>query len=84
MSEFDGDVGMRWRLILTDTELPTGVAPVCPQPEVHGAMHGGPADDMELYDECCAVIGPHLQCWTENNARELMSMLNRLGVELCD
>jgi hypothetical protein len=72
----------KWRLIITDTELPTGVAPVCPLPEVHGMMHGGPAWD-ELYDECCATVGPHLECWSMSAAREVLNLLNRHFVEVC-
>lgn len=83
MAGLDGDLGVQWRVIDTDTELPTGVAPVCPHPDIHGAMHGGPVTDAELYDECCATVGPHLQCWSESAALEVQAMLNRLNVEFC-
>lgn len=82
--ELDGDIGISWRVIDTNTELPTGVAPVCPLPDVHGAMHGGSTWDAALYDECCATVGPQLECWTEANALEVQATLNRLGVELVD
>ena len=80
-SEFDGDT--TWRIIDTDTELPTGVAPACPLPDVHAMMHGGPATDTAIYDECCATVGPHLECWSEYSAIEVCAMLNRLRVEVC-
>lgn len=70
-----------WRIILTDTELPTGVSPVCPQPDVHAMMHGGSPDDGESYDECCAAEIV-LECWSEVAAREVLATLNRLYVEL--
>lgn len=72
----------KWRIIETDTELPTGIAPVCPLPEVHGAMHGGAAWDGELYDECCATVGPQLECWSMSAAREVLNVFNRHFVEV--
>jgi hypothetical protein len=75
--EFDGDIGTRWRVIGTDTERDSGVAPVCPDPERN---HGGDPLDTWVYD-CCP--GPHLECWNEDNARDLAATLNRLGVEVC-
>jgi hypothetical protein len=45
-------------------------------------MHGGPAWD-ELYDECCATVGPHLECWSMSAAREVLNLLNRHFVEVC-
>ena len=72
---------MFWRTILTDSESETGVAPVCPRPDVHVVVHGGSADDPHVYDECC--IGPHLETWSENNAQALRATLNVRGVELC-
>ena len=71
-----------WRVIGTDTERITGVAPVCPKPDVHAMMHGGPPDDVEVYDECC-VHGPHLECWGEGTAVRLRDFLNEYGVEVC-
>lgn len=81
--ELDGDIGTRWRIIGTDTESNSGVAPVCPRPEIHSTIGAG-LDDGNVYDGCCAAAGPHLQCWTEDAAREVAAMLNRLGVEVCD
>lgn len=76
----DGDVGLQWRVIGTDTESDSGVAPVCPQPDVHAMMQGGPPTDTYVFDECC--IGPHLECWSSANSRVIRDVLNRMGVEM--
>jgi len=85
IDEFDGEIGTVWRLIITDTENLSGVAPACPQPDVHAMVSpaGAPGVTFEswVFDECC--IGPHLECWTEDAAREACSTLNRLSVEVC-
>lgn len=72
---------MSWRTILTDSESESGVAPVCPQSDVHVMMHGGPPDDPHVYDECC--VGPHLETWSQSNATRVCTALNVCGVELC-
>jgi len=71
----------QWRVILTDSEGPTGVAPVCPKPDVHAMMHGGSPDDLQIYDECCA--GPHIECWTPSNAEDVRVRLDRADAEVC-
>lgn len=80
--ELDGDTGVTWRVIGTDTESDSGVAPACPFPDVHVMVHGD-VHDGNVYDECCGATGPHLQCWTPAAALEVCAMLNRLGVEVC-
>ena len=72
---------VHWRLVLTDTETLSGVAPVCPMPDVHAMMHGGPPDDAETYDECCGAALV-LECWSEYAAREVLATLGRLFVEI--
>lgn len=72
---------MRWRVILTDSESESGVAPVCPQPDVHAMMHGGSPGDPFVYDECC--VGPHLETWSESNAKNICAALNDAGADLC-
>lgn len=70
-----------WRVILTDSESLTGVAPVCPQPDVHAMMHGQPPDDPWVYDECC--VGPHIECWSERWAQEIAAALTAAEAEVC-
>lgn len=70
-----------WRVVVTDTELPTGVSPVCSKPDVHAMQHGGAPDDDEIYDECCTGDAI-LECWSEHAAREVLATLNRLFVEM--
>jgi hypothetical protein len=71
----------RWRVIITDSELETGVAPVCPQPDVHAMMHGGTPDDPFVYDECC--VGPHIECFTECAAPPIAHLLTQAEAEVC-
>jgi len=75
----------QWRLIGTDSESDSGVAPVCRQPDVHAMLtpagEVGRPDDTFVYAECCGH--PHLECWTPHNAVLVRDFLNSLGVEVC-
>lgn len=84
MTERPGeDDGPFWRVILTDTELPTGVAPICPKPDVHAAMReGAKPDGLDVFAECC--IGPHLECWTQAMAVYIRIELDAEYVRICD
>ena len=74
-----------WRVIITDSESASGVAPVCPKTDT---LHTFTIDDhltprvdaMGVYD-CCPQ--PHLECWSERNAFELAHALTIAGVEVC-
>lgn len=76
----------RWRVILTDSESLTGVAPVCPHVETNHLIEdndGAPlpdADALGVYD-CCP--GPHLECWTPAAALRIRAALNTAEVEVC-
>jgi hypothetical protein len=70
-----------WRVIITDSESATGVAPVCPQPDVHAMMFGVLPADPNVYDECC--VGPHIECFTEKAARLIASALTQVEAEVC-
>jgi hypothetical protein len=70
-----------WRVIFTDSEMQSGVAPVCPQPDAHAMNFGGPPDDPHVYDECC--VGPHIECWTERAAGRVADALNEANAEEC-
>lgn len=70
-----------WRVIITDSETESGVAPVCPHPDVHAMMHGGAPDDPHVYDECCAH--PHIECFTEEAAALIARALTEAEAEVC-
>lgn len=65
-----------WRVIITDTESMTGVAPVC---EIDHTPHSPDGDDplKEWVFDCCPH--PHLELWGESDARvaaELLTLVN--------
>lgn len=68
-----------WRVIMTDTEGATGVAPVC---ENMGTDHY--VDGMTLSDwvfDCCPH--PHIQCWSEGIAEAMAESLTSADAEAC-
>lgn len=77
-----------WRVVDTDTETCSGVAPRCAQQNVPGGAHdidgagsaGDGYDSTGVFD-CCP--GPHLETWGEASAHLLMVTLNRNNVRLC-
>lgn len=81
---------MKWRVIITDTEGLTGVAPVCErQTEPDGPHHiEGPNEDdatarydeSGVYDDCCPY--PHIECWSNSNAEDVRVRLDRADAEL--
>ena len=70
-----------WRVIVTDSESASGIAPACPWPDVHAMMHGGKPDDAWVYDECC--IGPRIECYSERQAARLAHLLTEANAEVC-
>lgn len=76
----------RWRIIFTDSEGLTGVAPVCPQqndPKVHTLpddLFDGEAGVSDVYD-CCPE--PHIECWTVAAAQKVLEALNGAYAEVC-
>lgn len=79
----------RWRVILTDTEGLTGVAPVCPEARTRGGSHDLLADPPEVPDrwddsgvyDCCPQ--PHIECWHETVAEQVAEILTKAGAEMC-
>lgn len=75
---------MKWRMIITDTERPTGVAPVCPDEENPGSDHNlGTVESpdysrLDVFD-CCPH--PHIECWNEDVAREVCIGLTDANAE---
>jgi hypothetical protein len=63
---------VRWRVILTDSESFTGVAPECPMvPQVHAKGW--------VYD-CCP--GPQLELWSEARAAQVAQLLTEMEAEV--
>jgi hypothetical protein len=67
-------------VIITDSESMTGVAPLCPQPDLHTMMHGGNPSDPYVYDECC--IGPHIECGRDYAADVVAEVLTKADAEV--
>jgi len=74
----------KWRVVITDAESASGVAPICPSPALfQRASEHWNDESMDLLGvwDCCP--GPHLQCINEDHAKILAAMLNILEVEIC-
>lgn len=75
---------MQWRVIITDSESLTGVAPVCPEQGKIEGQHGRDdsndawADDSGVYD-CCPH--PHIETWSETAAARVAELLNHANAE---
>lgn len=76
-----------WRVIITDTESLTGVAPVCENSvherwaalnEVEGEAAKGTG--CLVYD-CCPH--PHIETWDEVRARQVALALTETEAEIC-
>lgn len=77
---------MKWRIIITDSEQPTGVAPECSamtSPLSAMSLHwvDGKINTYGVWD-CCPH--PHLECWTPVRAQALAAMLNDSEVQVCE
>ncbi len=94
MSIYGREIEPKWRVIVTNSEQPSGVAPTCPFQERRSELHDRFPEDSErhllrnagfdltgVYD-CCPQ--PHLECWSEINAKVVLVALNNCEVELCD
>ncbi len=75
------DEGVFWRVVITDTESLSGVAPVCTQTDSHYTEGVEGIDHLGVYD-CCP--GPHLECWGEGTAAEVVAFLNARTVRICE
>ncbi len=75
-----------WRVIITDSESLSGVAPVCPSQNDYTKHSTGdgfmkePADVAGIYD-CCP--GPHIECWSEQRAEAIAKALTEAEAEIC-
>lgn len=72
-----------WRVIMTDSESLTGVAPVCEyqdDPAVHGDGEGGAEPLRNWVFDCCPR--PHIETWGESSARNLAEVLTGLDAEV--
>ena len=64
-----------WRVIITDSELESGVAPVCT-----AAPNHTDGDDPWVYD-CCP--GPHIECFSDKAAGLIARALTETEAEVC-
>lgn len=69
---------MNWRVIITDTESLTGVAPVC---ETDHTPHSEDGDALKdwVFD-CCPH--PQIECWDERVARDVAFVLSKTEANL--
>jgi hypothetical protein len=76
---------MKWRVIITDTESMTGVAPVCEDPShaEHASAAGYDAGDAapDAVFDCCPH--PHIETWNERTARVVAVSLTDTESEPC-
>lgn len=74
-----------WRVIITDTESLTGVAPVCDSPDHAAHAQRGGADAGETLPEwvfdCCPH--PHIELWSEPSALAVAMRLTACDAEVC-
>lgn len=70
-----------WRVIFTDSESMTGIAPVCDRPDVHAMQHGEGPDSPSVYDDCCPH--PHIECWSESTAENIAKQLTMAEAKVC-
>ena len=75
-----------WRLIVTDSESLSGVAPIGPDAETNHLIEDGDGaprlevDAHGVYD-CCPE--PHIECWSQVDARHVLAALNTAQAEAC-
>lgn len=76
---------MMWRVIVTDSEGPTGIAPVCPDQDDPKRGHASPFDGepsaADWVFDCCPQ--PHIECHSATVAAEVVRMLNDANAEPC-
>lgn len=75
-----------WRVIITDTESMTGVAPVCPEQADPEGRHRILDEHADLQSEhgvfdCCPH--PHIECWSEGVAQVMAESLTAAEAEIC-
>lgn len=78
-----------WRVIITDSESMTGVAPVCEDPgHIGNAVTAGLEPEEEdtrgtgpLVFDCCPH--PHIETWGEATAEKLARDLTEADAEAC-
>jgi hypothetical protein len=75
-----------WRVIITDTESLTGVAPVCPEQDDPEGRHRilDEHADMQSLDgvfDCCPH--PHIETWSETAAVTVAIELTHADADLC-
>ncbi len=69
-----------WRVIITDSESMTGVAPVCEDPSHDPARHDDDPDGTHVFN-CCP--GPHIETYDELSASIVAATLTANDARLC-
>jgi len=80
---------VKWRVVLTDSEDLTGIAPECPRATEPEGPHDIDRDEPDLtarYDEhgvydCCPH--PHIECWSPLAAELAANGLTGSDAEPC-
>lgn len=77
---------MIWRVIVTDSESMTGVAPQCDFQDSLEGNHAGDSGDSAWLDkngvyDCCPQ--PHIETYSEDGALRLRALLSELDARLC-
>ena len=73
---------MRWRVIITDSESLTGVAPVCEHQDDPTGPHA--LDGMQLVDSVCDCCPhPHIETYNERYAAFLVEYFNANEIGIC-
>ena len=73
-----------WRVIITDSESFTGVAPVCEHQgdrTKHTPNEFGDDPDPGSVFDCCPH--PHLETWSEAEAKIIANVLTGSDVQVC-
>jgi hypothetical protein len=83
----DGDPW--WRVVITDSESMTGVAPICVRQDERGSPHDH-GDQRQMYDlrfdatgvyDCCPE--PHIETYSTSTAAFLVELMNLRNVRMC-
>ncbi|QQZ56892.1 hypothetical protein IFE09_27225 [Streptomyces microflavus] len=75
-----GNAHPQWRVIITDSESPDGIAPVCPKTQDTDGLHviadypGGPIQDQDGVYDCCPW--PQVETHSTLLASYVVALLN--------
>lgn len=70
-----------WRVIITDTESETGIAPVCEDPAHNPALHDDDPSGVRVFD-CCPY--PQIELWDERAAARAAELFTQAAAEAAE